>query len=93
MRELLIMFATVFMAELGDKTQLAALLFVAERKVSPLTVFAVSAAALVAAVGLSVLAGALAGKYMSQIPLKLIAGIGFILLGGWTIADYFRAAV
>lgn len=91
MRELLTMFVTIFLAELGDKTQLATLLFVAERKVSPLTVFAASAAALVLAAGLSVLAGALAGKYLSQIPLKLIAGIGFVLLGGWTIADYLRA--
>jgi putative Ca2+/H+ antiporter (TMEM165/GDT1 family) len=90
LRELLSMFAIIFMAELGDKTQLATLLFVAERKVSPLTVFAAAAAALVLAAGLSVLAGALAGKYLSQIPLKLIAGIGFVLLGGWSIADYFR---
>ena len=90
MRELLSMFAIIFMAELGDKTQLATLLFVAERKVSPFMVFAASAGALVLAAGLSVLAGALAGKYLSQVPLKLIAGIGFVLLGGWSIADYFR---
>ena len=91
MRELLSMFVIIFLAELGDKTQLATLLFVAERKVSPLAVFAASAGALVLAAALSVMAGALAGKYLVQIPLKLIAGIGFVILGGWSIADYFRA--
>ena len=91
MRELLSMFVIIFLAELGDKTQLATLLFVAERKVSPLAVFAASAGALVLAAALSVMAGALAGKYLVQIRLKLIAGIGFVILGGWSIADYFRA--
>jgi putative Ca2+/H+ antiporter (TMEM165/GDT1 family) len=90
MRELLTMFVTVFLAELGDKTQLATLLFATEKKVSPLAVFAASAGALVLAAGIAVLAGSLAGKYLTQIPLKLIAGIGFVILGGFSIMEHFR---
>ena len=34
--------------------------------------------------------GAVAGKFLAHLPLKLIAGIGFILIGGLAIADHFR---
>jgi uncharacterized membrane protein len=29
---------------------------------------------------------------MTAVPLKLIAGIGFIVIGAWTITQYFRGA-
>lgn len=90
MRALAIMFVTIFVAELGDKTQLATMLFAAERKAPALSVFAASAAALVLGAALSVLLGAMAGKLLAQWPLKLIAGIGFILIGCLAIADHFR---
>jgi putative Ca2+/H+ antiporter (TMEM165/GDT1 family) len=90
MRELMTMFFTIFVAELGDKTQLATLLFASEKKVSPLTVFLTAASALVIGTAIAVLLGTAASRYMTAVPLKLIAGIGFVLIGAWTITQYFR---
>jgi putative Ca2+/H+ antiporter (TMEM165/GDT1 family) len=88
---LLAIFLTVFLAELGDKTQLATLLFTAEGKHSPLSVFAASAMALVASTALAVGAGTLAERWLAAVPLKLIAGAGFILIGVWTIYGHYRS--
>lgn len=85
-------FAAVFLAELGDKTQLATLLFASDRSLHPLHVFAAAAAALVVATALAVLVGSVASRYLEMIPLKLIAGIGFIAIGLWTLAEHFRGA-
>jgi len=90
MRELLTMFFTIFVAELGDKTQVATLLFASEGKAPPLHVFAASAGALVLGAALSVALGALASRFLAGVPLKLIAGIGFLAIGAWTLTDYFR---
>ena len=92
MREFLMMFFTIFVAELGDKTQLATLLFASERKLPPLAVFGASAGALVLGAALAVAFGSLAGKFLAHVPLKLIAGIGFIVIGALTLADYYRGA-
>ncbi len=85
-------FATVFLAELGDKTQLATVLFASEDGKSKAMVFAAAALALVASTGLAVLAGAAADKWLSALPLKLIAGAGFVIIGALMIADHVRAA-
>jgi len=90
MRELMTMFFTIFVAELGDKTQLATLLFASERKIAPLTVFLTAASALVIGTAIAVLLGTTASRYLSAVPLKLVAGIGFVLIGAWTITQYFR---
>jgi putative Ca2+/H+ antiporter (TMEM165/GDT1 family) len=92
MRELMVMFFTVFVAEWGDKTQLATLLFASERKVPPLAVFAASASALVLGTALAVGLGTVASRYMTVVPLKLIAGLGFIAIGAWTLTQHFRGA-
>jgi putative Ca2+/H+ antiporter (TMEM165/GDT1 family) len=92
MSQLLVMFLTVFVAELGDKTQLATMLFASEQKNSPATVFAASATALVLGAAISVALGALGSRYLQSVPLKLIAGIGFVLIGAWTIVQYYRGA-
>lgn len=75
------MFATVFVAELGDKTQLATMLFAADRKVSLPVVFAGASLALIAASALSVLAGGTISRLVSERQLRIFAGAAFILVG------------
>lgn len=90
MRELLVVFTTVFLAELGDKTQLATLLFAGDAKNSPWPVFFAAAAALVLSTAIAVMLGTAAERYLTMVPLKLIAGLGFVAVGAWTIASHFR---
>ena len=92
MRELLLIFITIFVAELGDKTQIATLAFASERKLPPLLIFGASAGALVLGAALSVVAGTAAGRYVHSVPLKLVAGILFLLIGAWTLWEYFHSA-
>ncbi|HOI37531.1 MAG TPA: TMEM165/GDT1 family protein [Bacillota bacterium] len=73
-------FATVFLAELGDKTQLATMLLVAQGK-SPLAVFLGSASALVVSSIVGVLAGGVIAKYIPEIWVRIAAGSGFVILG------------
>jgi putative Ca2+/H+ antiporter (TMEM165/GDT1 family) len=82
---LLTVFATVFLAELGDKTQLATMLYAADREVSKLTVFLGASLALVLASGIGVIAGSLLSEYISGKVLQYIAGAGFIIIGIWTL--------
>ncbi len=78
-------FATVFIAELGDKTQLATLLFAADRQVSRLTVFAAASLALILATAIGVLAGGVLAQYVSEKVLHTVAGVGFIGIGLWVL--------
>jgi len=82
---LLTVFAAVFIAELGDKTQLATVLFAADREVSKWTVFFGASLALIVASGIGVLAGGLVSEYISEKHLHYIAGAGFIAIGIWTL--------
>jgi putative Ca2+/H+ antiporter (TMEM165/GDT1 family) len=90
MAQLLPIFVTVFLAELGDKTQLATVLFAAERQQNPFWVFAAAAAALIASSAIAVTLGSAAQQQLAGLPLKLIAGIGFMLIGAWTVLGHFR---
>ena len=92
MADLFSVFVAIFVAELGDKTQLAALLFTAERALPPWAVFLAASAALVASTGLAVAIGATGAKVLEGLPLKLIAGLGFIAIGGWILLQHFRGA-
>ena len=85
-------FAVVFLAELGDKTQLATLLFASDAKASPVGVFVAAALALCLSTGLAVLLGTIGARYLDGLPLKLIAGIGFIAIGAWYVIEYVRTA-
>ncbi|MGR9089812.1 MAG: TMEM165/GDT1 family protein [Gammaproteobacteria bacterium] len=83
---LLTVFATVFLAELGDKTQLATLLFATDKAVGKWTVFIGASSALVVAAGIGVLAGGLISQYLGEKLLHYVAGVGFIAVGIWTLA-------
>jgi putative Ca2+/H+ antiporter (TMEM165/GDT1 family) len=78
-------FIAVFIAELGDKTQLATLLFAADKEVSKWTVFLGASMALIVASAIGVMAGGLISQYVSEKYLHYIAGIGFIGIGIWTL--------
>ncbi len=78
-------FASVFVAELGDKTQLATMLFAADKEVSKYTVFLAASAALIVASAMGVLAGSMLSEYINQKHLHYIAGVGFIAIGAVTL--------
>ncbi len=78
-------FTVVFIAELGDKTQLATILFAADRDASKLTIFIGASLALILASGIGVLVGSLVSQYISERHLHYIAGMGFIGIGIWTL--------
>lgn len=82
----------VFIAELGDKTQFATVLFAADKDHHPVAVFIAAGGALLTSTAIAVGIGALAARYLDVLPLKLIAGGGFVLIGVWMIAEHFRAA-
>lgn len=79
-----IAFGTVFVAELGDKTQLAALALAADGR-SKLAVFAGASLALVVTTALAVLAGDLLARWIPPRALHRGAGGLFILLGAWML--------
>jgi putative Ca2+/H+ antiporter (TMEM165/GDT1 family) len=78
-------FTSVFIAELGDKTQLATMLFASDKQISKITVFAGASLALVVTSAIGVLAGGVLSNYVSEKHLHYLAGIGFIAIGVWTL--------
>ena len=80
-----IIFITVFIAELSDKTQLATFLFAADKDVSKMTVFIGASLALIAASAIGVLAGSFLSQYINEQYLNWVAGFGFIVIGVWTL--------
>jgi putative Ca2+/H+ antiporter (TMEM165/GDT1 family) len=85
LKTLAIIFGTVFLAELGDKTQLATLLYSSDATSSRWGVFVAASLALVVSTAIAVLAGALLGRFVSPKALQLIAGVGFVAVGIWTL--------
>jgi putative Ca2+/H+ antiporter (TMEM165/GDT1 family) len=78
-------FGTVFLAELGDKTQLATVLFASKESLSLMTVFFAASLALLSATAIAVLAGATITQFIEPRYLSYIAGAGFVIIGIWTI--------
>jgi putative Ca2+/H+ antiporter (TMEM165/GDT1 family) len=86
MRQLAVIFVSVFLAEIGDKTQLATMLFATDREIGKAAVFGAAALALLLSTLLAVLAGGFVTRMISPVTLKITAGTGFILIGLWTLA-------
>ncbi len=85
----LITFAVIFLAELGDKTQLMVMSLSARSK-APHMIFLGAAAALIASSLLAVWAG---DTFLRSIPLKYIrmgTGLGFMLIGGMLFLKSIR---
>ena len=84
-RLLALVFGTIFLAELGDKTQLATMLFAADESAGKLTVFLGAALALTLSSAIGVAAGAAIASVVSPRHLSIVAGIGFVAIGVWTL--------
>ena len=80
-----VVFGTVFLAELGDKTQLATFLFAAKQPENMISVFVGASLALICSSAIAVLGGSVISDHVDPKFLSYIAGAGFIVIGAWTI--------
>jgi putative Ca2+/H+ antiporter (TMEM165/GDT1 family) len=85
LRMLATVFASIFMAELGDKTQLATLLYASQGETSRWTIFLGAASARVVTSAIGVLAGGLVSELVSPRVLNWVAGLGFVAIGLWIL--------
>lgn len=79
-RTLLTTFSLIFLAEVGDKTQFAALCLSADSK-SRLAVFLGASLALISSALLAVVLGAFLARCFPPYIVKTVAGILFIIMG------------
>ena len=86
---LLTTFGLVFLAELGDKTQLATFCFSADCD-SRTSVFLGSAGALVLSSLIAVLFGAAISRFIPPNYIKIGAGLFFVMVGVWMLFSSFR---
>ena len=85
LKVLITVFGIVFLAEIGDKTQLATMLFAAKSPENLIAVFIGASAALILASAIGVAAGSIISHYISPKYLSYLAGVGFLVIGAWTI--------
>ena len=81
-------FLTVFLAELGDKTQLATLT-ISGTSNKPLAVFLGSSCALVFASLIGALTGGSISSFLPEVLLKSIASITFLIIGVRLLINFF----
>ena len=74
-------FAMIFLAELGDKTQLAILSFAIKTK-SPFSVFVGAGGALLLATILAIVFGGVLLKFIPESYIRYLSGSLFVLFGG-----------
>jgi putative Ca2+/H+ antiporter (TMEM165/GDT1 family) len=82
-------FIMIFLAELGDKTQLSTFAFASESH-SPLSVFLGASLALVCASLLGVVLGGLIGRFVPGRIMKFVAALVFLGFGVWTLVEAIR---
>jgi putative Ca2+/H+ antiporter (TMEM165/GDT1 family) len=78
-------FLSVFLAELGDKTQLATLTLAATPGISRVGVFLAAAGALVTSTLVAVLVGERLGAWIPAHYLTRTAGVLFVAIGLWML--------
>jgi putative Ca2+/H+ antiporter (TMEM165/GDT1 family) len=83
MQALLLSFGVIFVAELGDKSQLMALTFAARYKAIPILIGVTIATAVVHA--FSVLVGAALGVAIPTKAINVVAGLAFLVFAAWTL--------
>jgi putative Ca2+/H+ antiporter (TMEM165/GDT1 family) len=88
LRVLITTFGIIFLAEMGDKTQLAAMTMAADTK-RPWAVFLGASLALAAVSGLGVLVGSVIGTYVPLEWVKRVAAVAFIVIGILMLAGKF----
>ena len=88
LRVLLTTFGIIFLAEMGDKTQLAAMTMAAQTK-KPWTVFVGASLALAAVSALGVVVGSLIGDYVPLEWVKRAAAVAFIVIGALMLFGKF----
>jgi putative Ca2+/H+ antiporter (TMEM165/GDT1 family) len=88
LRVLFTTFGIIFLAEMGDKTQLAAMTMAAQTK-RPWAVFIGASVALAAVSALGVIVGSVIGDYIPLLWVKRIAAIAFIAIGVLMLAGKF----
>jgi Ca2+/H+ antiporter, TMEM165/GDT1 family len=81
-------FLLVFLAELGDKTQLSTMLLASKSK-SIWYVFIGSACALVLSSLIGVLAGSVLNKFIPPVYIQVCSGIAFIIIGSLLVFGKF----
>ena len=81
-------FGVIFLAEMGDKTQLAAMTMAAQTK-RPWTVFLAASLALACVSALGGIVGGTLGHYLPLIWIKRAAAVGFIVIGVLILLDKF----
>ena len=86
----LTIFFTVFFAELGDKSQLATVLYATNEHNNRWVVFGAAVSGMLACTLLAVGLGVAAERWLAALPLKLLAGLGFIAIGGTLIFEHFK---
>ena len=84
-------FGLVFLAELGDKTQLATFCLSADFGSSRISVFLGSAGALIISSLIAVFFGDAISRFIPPNYIKIGAGAFFILAGIWTLLSVTRA--
>lgn len=87
-RVFLTTFGAIFLAEMGDKTQLAAMTMAAETR-RPWAVFVGASLALACVSALGVLVGGTLGHYLPLVWIKRGAAVLFILIGVLILLDKF----
>ena len=79
-RVLFTTFGIIFLAEMGDKTQLAAMTMAAEKK-RPWEVFLGASIALAAVSAVGIIVGTTLGQYLPIEWIKRVAGAAFVIIG------------